>query len=493
MGYIMVKIHLMVFNISCSYRRLTMENSIPTASRGRFKSNFGFLMASIGSAVGLGNLWGFPYKMGIGGGFAFLILYVIMVFFIGFSLMLAEYAIGRKAKQGPVGAYGAINRRFAFNGWFATFTPFFLLPFYTVLGGYCIKYMFANISDIFGASSGIGQADSGEFFGSFLANTPASIFVTLIFIACTLLIVALGVEKGIEKFSVVAMPALYIMLIIIVIRSVTLPGAVKGLEFMFKPDFTVFKEKGFISVLALAGGQLFFSLSLASGCQIAYGSYLSKSEDLEKNALIVPIADMIAAILAGLATLPAAFAAGLEPTSGPGMLFVVLQTVFSSMGKSGPYFGSLFYILLFLAALSSSIGMLEGASASFIDNRLKKGKSEGRVKITLIITAIILPGAILVASDGLGSGNLPHIFGFSTWLEAFDLFGEGILMPLGGFFMAIILGWLSPNYMDDEVRIGSEFKTQKFFNVCIKFIAPAFMVFILIGQIDSFFALGIFK
>ena len=216
--------------------------------RGKFKSNFGFLMASIGSAVGLGNLWGFPYKMGKGGGFAFLLLYVVMVVCIGYSLMIGEFAIGRKSRKAPVGAYKAINKKFAFNGWFATLTPFFLLPFYTVLGGYCIKYLVANFGDIFGTSWGVGNRASEEFFGQFISNTTQSIVFTLLFMLMTFVIVTMGIGGGIEKFSVVAMPALFVMLIVVVIRSITLPGAAEGLAFMFKPNFEVFKGTGWISV-----------------------------------------------------------------------------------------------------------------------------------------------------------------------------------------------------------------------------------------------------
>ncbi len=460
--------------------------------RGKFKSNFGFLMASIGSAVGLGNLWGFPYKMGKGGGFAFLLLYVVMVVCIGYCLMIGEFAIGRKSRKAPVGAYKAINKKFAFNGWFATLTPFFLLPFYTVLGGYCIKYLVANFGDILGVSWGVGERASEQFFGQFISNTTQSIVFTLLFMLMTFVIVTMGIGGGIEKFSVVAMPALFVMLIVVVIRSVTLPGASEGLAFMFKPNFEVFKGTGWISVLALAGGQLFFSLSLAAGCQIAYGSYLDDKENLERNALIVPVADMLAAILAGMATIPAVFASGLQPGQGPSMLFVTLQMVFKSMGAAGPWFATAFYLLVFLAALSSSIAMLEGGVASFIDMNIEKGKDPGRGKVTAIVCILTSLGGLLVAADGLGTGGLKHLFGFETWLETFDLFGEGLLMPLGGFFMAIFLGWCYPTYIDDEIQKGSSYKSKKFVHICLKYIAPVFMLFILLGQIDSFFKLGLF-
>lgn len=461
--------------------------------KGMFKSNFGFLMATIGSAVGLGNLWGFPYKMGNGGGFAFLVLYLIMAVCIGYSCMLGEFAIGRKTGKGVLSAYESIGKKFKFNGWFAALTPFFLMMFYCVLGGYCLKYLIANFGDVVGASWGVGDTPSADYFGNFISDTSQAVILTLIFMALTLGIVIMGVSSGVERFSVIAMPALFIMLLIVVVRSVTLPGASEGLAFMFKPNFDVFKGTGWITVLGMAGGQLFFSLSLASGCLIAYGSYLDKKENLERNAIIVPIADTTVAILAGLATIPAVFSAGLEPAAGPGMLFITLQTVFQGMGAGGHLFGTVFYLLVFLAALTSSIGMLEGSVSAFIDMRLEKGKTAGRTGITLAIGAIACVGAIIVAADALGGGNLPHLFGFSTWLDTFDLLAEGFLMPIGALVMVIILGWIKPDFIDDEIKLSSSYSSKKFVHTCLKFLAPVFMVFILVGQMDSFFHLGIFN
>ena len=461
-------------------------------NKGQFKSNFGFLMAAVGSAVGLGNLWGFPYKMGNGGGFAFLILYLLMAVFIGYPCMLGEFAIGRKGQKAAIGSYEKADRRFAFNGWIATLSPFFLLTFYCVLGGYVLKYLVANLGDIFGADFGINGEDSGVFFETFVGSGAPALIYTGIFIIVTVLIVMGGVSGGIEKFCSVAMPGLAVLLIITVIRSCTLPGAAEGLEFIFKPNFEVFKGTGWITVLASAGGQIFFSLSLASSCMIVYGSYLDKKENLEKNALLVPLMDTSVALLAALATIPATFAAGLSPAAGPGMLFVTLQSVFNSMGSAGPIFGVVFYLLVLFAALTSSIGMLEGAVSAFMDRAEDKGKRPNRTKISWTIIAVTTIGSVIVAVDALGAGPLPKPFGLSTWLDTFDLFAEGFMMPLGCLFMVILLGWIRSDYIDDEVELSSSYKSKGFVKFCFKWIAPIFLVFILVGQMNSFFALNLF-
>lgn len=462
------------------------------ANKDQFKSNFGFLMAAVGSAVGLGNLWGFPYKMGNGGGFAFLILYLILAILVGYPCMLGEFSIGRKGQKGAIASYEKIDKRFAFNGWMAILTPFFLLTFYCALGGYVIKYLIANIGDIFGASWGIGGEESQAFFDAFVSSGASPIIFGAIFIVATVFIVMKGVSGGIEKFCSAAMPALAVLLVITVIRSCTLPGAGEGLEFIFKPNLDVFKGTGWITVLGSAGGQLFFSLSLASGCMITYGSYLSKKENLEKNAVLVPIMDTTIALLAALATIPATFAAGMEPAAGPGMLFVTLQTVFNSMGSAGPIFGTIFYLLVLFAALTSSIGMLEGAVSAFLDRAKDKGKTPNRTKVSWSIIVVTTIGSLIVIIDAMGAGPLPHLFGLGTWLDTFDLFAEGFMMPLGCLFMAIMLGWIYPNYIDDEVELGSQYKSKSYVKLCLKYIAPIFLVFIFVGQMNSFFGLGLF-
>ncbi len=460
-------------------------------SKGQWGTSFGFLMAAIGSAVGLGNLWGFPYKMGSNGGFAFLLLYIILVIFVGFVICAGELSLGRHSGKGVVGAYESIDKKYSFIGWFAWISPLLILGFYCMLGGYCIKYALANLGDLFGAGFGVGDVDSGVYFSDFYTDQLQTVIYSVIFVLLTTIIVRAGVSGGIEKFTKIAMPALFFMLLIVIIRSVTLPGASAGLEFMFKPNWEVFKGAGFISVLAAAGGQMFFSLSLGMGITVTYGSYMKKNENIERNALIIPFADTLIAIMAGLAVMPAVFASGLDPGQGPGLLFVTLQTVFQAMGGIGPLFGFLLYGLVFIAAITSSIALLEAVSAVIMDKRAEKGKPIDRKKTTTIMGLIVMAEAIFISLDGLGANGFPQIFGQGCWLDSFDLISEGILMPLGACYMAIIL---PTRLVDEEVTLeGNKFTTQKFFDFCIKFVAPLMMVLVLVGQIDTFFKLGIFS
>ena len=449
-------------------------------SKGQFNSNFGFLMAALGSAVGLGNLWGFPFKMGLGGGFAFLLIYMILLIFVGYPLILSEIAIGRKSQKAAIEAYKEIHPAFTFNGVLQTAVPFFLIAFYCTFGGYVMKYFFKSLGMFAG-----NQFDPAGTFGETLENTSTVIWV-LIFLALTVLIVLGGVSGGIEKFCKVAMPALFVMLVIIVIRSCTLPGAGEGLAFLFKPHFEGMNSAGgFFNTLKLAGSQMFFSLSLASGCLIAYGSYLDKKENLEKDAVIIAVGDTVAALLAGMAIMPACSAYGLDQGAGPSLLFISMPTVFNDM-KGGSFFAFLFWLLVFFACLSSSIGMMEGGISAILDSRIKAGKSANRFSVTMAMAAWALIGNMMTALDGLGSRTTMswfHILGFGDVLSIWDALAEGILMPVTGLVMAILIGWVVPHYIDDEVESSSGFKSKGFFNFCIKWLGPIFMALIVYGQI----------
>ena len=238
---------------------------------------------------------------------------------------------------------------------------------------------------------------------------------------------------------------------------------------------------------------MFFSISVGMGINITYGSYMKKTDSLQKNAMIIPFADTIVAIMAAVATMPAVFSAGLDPAQGPGMLFVTLQTVFLAMGKAGPFFGTLFYLLVSIAALTSSIALAETTVSAVIDKRHSNGKPSSRKLVTAVFTAIIALEGVFISLDGLGDNGFPQIFGQTSWLDSFDLVSEGILLPLGSLLLALIVGWFHRGYIDDEVEAsGHVFSVKKIWYFCIRWIVPPAMLFILAGQISSFFGLGLF-
>ena len=475
--------------------------------RDSFGSSFGFLMAAIGSAVGLGNIWGFPYKMGRSGGFTFLIVYLLLGIFVGFVIMMGELAMGRKTGKGTIGAYNELSKKFKWVGWLAVFAPFVIMSFYSVLGAYCLEYLALNLSNL--AIAGAEVKAGADLFVAMLTNPFGALMFTMLFMVICYLINVGGVSGGIEKFNSVGMPALFVMLVIIIARSVTLPGAAEGLKFMFVPGYAVeggFIEEapGLLTVLATAGGQMFFSLSLAMGVMITYGSYLSKEENLVKNSVVIVIADTMVALMAGLAVIPAAVATyGPSATlSGPKLLFITLQDVFQSMGAVGPLFGVVFYLLVFIAAISSAISLVEVVVTFFADRAVEKGKTPKRKKIVTLVCLAIMVEAAVVAIDGLGANGIWVPFQNSLgivgefndcWLDFMDCLSEGIAMPLGALLMAIMVGWeIKPKTLLDELHINGTDKIDAFFTFCIKFVVPVGMLLILVGQIDTFFHLGIF-
>ncbi|MCI8422408.1 MAG: sodium-dependent transporter [Lawsonibacter sp.] len=469
--------------------------------RGEWGSNFGFLMAAVGSAVGLGNIWGFPYKMGASGGFPFLVIYLALAVLVGFPIMLSELAIGRKAGRSVIISYQQLGGKLGgFVGWLALLSPFLILSFYTVLGGYCVEYMVLNVKELIGLSQ--ASASSGaDTFGAMLTNQPLAVLYTVLFIAACVLIIRGGIKDGIEKFNKVGMPALFVMLLIVIVRSVTLPGAIEGLKFMFAPNFSLLKED-FLGVLSAAGGQMFFSLSLAMGITVTYGSYLSKQENLVKNSLLIIVSDTIVAILAGVAVLPAAFALGGADAAlaGPKLLFITLQDVFTAMGAAGPIFGILFYGLVVLAAITSTVALVEVLVTVLADDAAVKGRTPNRPKIVVLVGIVVALLASLVAVDGLGSNGLWIPFqstgrNFSaSWLDFMDCISEGIAMPLGALLMSVLVGWIvGPKAVEEEVRLGdNQFvgKLRTFYAFCICVVAPLGMAFILYGQLVQFFSLA---
>ncbi len=484
--------------------------------RGSWGSNIGFMMAAVGSAVGLGNIWGFPYKMGKSGGFTFLIAYLCLAVAVGFVILLSELALGRRFGYGAFGAYNQLkNSRFKWIRWLAVLSPFLILSFYSVLGGHCIQYLSLNLAELsFGLQNHYGIILEGSTtFGAMLTKPLGCVVFTLMFLTLCYLINRSDVAKGIEKFNKIGMPALFFMLVIFIVRTLTMEGAVEGLKFMFVPGYAVeagfiSETPGFISVLGTAGGQMFFSLSLAMGIMITYGSYVHKEENLKKSSIIIVVSDTIVALMAGVAVIPAAvalaIASGMEYSeislSGPKLLFVTLQDVFSDMGTLGPLFGVIFYMLVLLAAISSSISLIEVLIAFFLDSAHEKGHQSNRSKVAFWVCVVVMLEATLVAACGMGSNGIApaNLFSWTEtgiyaqwndcWLDFMDFISEGVAMPLGAMLMALMIGWeLKPDFMLDEVNNGKE--GGKFFNgfytVCIKFIVPIVMASILAGMLKE--------
>ena len=472
--------------------------------RKGFGSNFGFLMAAVGSAVGLGNIWGFPNKMGACGGFTFLLIYLVLAVCCGFIVMVGELALGRKTGHGAVGAYKVLSKKFSWMGWLGILSAFFILFFYCALGGYCIKYTVLNVGDLFNAGFGSNGMNGGEIFNAFIGNPTEAIIYGLIFVALTMIIVMGGIGGGIEKVCSVGMPALFVALLICIIRSCTLPDAVNGLKYMFVPGWAVAngviaEAPSFFEVLSTAGGQMFFSLSLGMGAMITYGSYLDKKENLEKNAILIVVMDTLVALMAGLCVIPGRFA--LDPEGalgGPSLLFITMQNVFHKMSAVGPIFGILFYLLVVFAAISSSISLLEVIVAHFVDKARAEGKGDKRKSYTLIAAAAVGLGCILVCADCLGTAGIApaDLLGIENpqtwaadWLDFWDMLSEGVMMPLGALLMSLMIGWeIGPEVVKEEAeQQGNKLVSYGFFKICVKVITPLCMLLILYGQLQSFF------
>ncbi len=400
-----------------------MSNGV---EREQWGSKLGFIMAAAGSAVGLGNIWKFPYITGQNGGAAFVIMYVALVFVIGYAVMMAEIVIGRKAELNAVGSFAKLKGGpWVLVGWMGIAAGFIILSFYGVIGGWCIKYILASFTGLMAAGA---AGTAGDLFGGFITNAPQVIIYQLIFMLVTIWIVYKGIGEGIEKYCKVLMPGLFILLLILIVRSVTLPGAGKGLAFYLKPDFS--KLNGGVFLAAL--GQAFFSLSLGMGCMVTYGSYLPKETSIPGAAAQVCFLDTAVAFLAGLVIFPAVFAFGLEPGAGPGLTFITLPNVFAQM-PGGAMWSALFFLLLLVAAITSSISLLEVVCAYFIDE-MNWSRAKAAWVMGLVIFALGVPSAI-----SLGGGL--KIAG-KDFLDAADFLASNILLPLGGLFIALFVGWV---------------------------------------------------
>lgn len=410
-----------------------------TEKRETWGSRFGFIMAAAGSAVGLGNIWRFPYLTGTSGGGAFIVIYLFCVLLIGLSIMTAEFAVGRRSGLAAVGAYKSYSDKWTFAGALGVLSGFFIMGFYPVVGGWSLAYIVKSFTGLLAAPEAIGDT-----FGAFIGAPVQPLIWMLIYLAVNVMIVARGIAGGIEKAGKVLMPTLFALLIFIIIRSVSLPGSGAGLEFLFKPDWSVVTGQTFLAAL----GQAFFSLSLGMGCMITYGSYLNKEEKLPNNALIVTMMDTGVALMAGLAIFPALFAFGLEPAQGPGLIFVVVPNIFAQMGGIGVLFSGIFFMALFVAALTSSVSLMEVVVAYLIDQHKMPRKK------AVYATSAIMAVMCTLSSLSLGVMSGFKILGVGVF-DFFDILTDKIFLAIGGMLLAIFVGWsMKKEDLKDELTNG---------------------------------------
>lgn len=461
--------------------------------RGAWGSNLGFVLAAMGSAIGLGNLWGFPYKMGANGGFPFLVIYLIMVIGCGVVVMGLEMAIGRNTRKSPILAMGQLGKKFKVIGLFGVLSAFVIMGFYSVLIGYSLRYLAGFGLEIFGGA-GFAGMDGAAFFGAYTGNIGAVIGYTALAFVISGVIVAAGIQSGIERFNKIGIPSLFVILIVIIVYGLTLPGSKDGLTFMFSSQGMQILgvEFDFFNACRAAGGQMLFSLSLGMGALITYGSYLDDKANISKNAWVIPAADTAAAILAGMAIFPVVFAMGQSPAGGPGLLFITMHNTFFSMGGIGLGLGVIFYLLVIFAGVSSAISLMEVVASNFIDQRLAKGKPANRRQVVLGVSAAMFVLSLFVACDKLGGSVMTTGSAFvsriGSLLDTFDFFASGIMMPLGAMLISLVVGWGKgiPWLKAEMEKNGNKFYCEKFFTIFTRYITPLLMLFVLISLALSY-------
>lgn len=434
--------------------------------RNQWASKLGFLLATAGAAIGLGNLWKFPYLMGRNGGFAFLVAYLIFVVILGIPVMMVETSLGRHTGKDPVHSYKMVHPKAGVVGVLGVLAAFMILSYYSVIGGWILKYI-ASYATAFTA-----PAD----FNTFIADGPQAVIWHLVFMTITVLICLKGV-KGIEKANKFMMPALFVLLIITIVRSVTLPGASEGFKFIFTPTEGSFS----LSSISAALGQVFYSLSLCMGITITYGSYLKKGENIPKACATVAGLDTLVALLAGIAIFPAVFALGQQPDSGPSLIFVTLPKVFEAM-LGGPVFALAFFFLILFAAITSAIALLE-VPASYAIDSWGWSRKKAVLVMGLAVFAVGVPSAL-----AFGPLSNIQLGGYSL----FDLAGiltDNILLPIGGILMCWFIGWKwNPEKLANEVEDGCPgSKFHKLWRICIRYITPVLVLIVTISGFVSIY------
>ncbi len=456
-----------------------MEQSNNTTKRSSFTGKIGFVLAAAGSAVGLGNIWRFPYLAAKYGGGIFLLVYIILSVTFGFVLMMSEIAIGRKTGKSAIGAFAALDKRFTFVGWLGAAVPAIILPYYSVIGGWVMKYIFG-----FATGSGADMANDA-YFGNYIGNVAEPLIWFLIFVLITAVVVFFGVEKGIEKVSKFMMPILIAFMLFIVIYTLcTMDGALDGVLYYITPDFSKFSVMTVVAAL----GQLFYSMSLAMGIMITFGSYMKKDISIEKSIHQIEIFDTGVAFLAGLMVVPAvfAFSGGNEEAlgKGPGLMFITLPKIFESM-PGGSVIGAVFFLMVFLAAITSSISLMETIISILMD----KANLSRRISCIIVFAAVLLLG-------------IPSSLGFNVWsevkilglqfLDFFDFISNSVIMPIVAFLTCVFIGYfIKPKTVIEEANIGGKPFTSRLYTVVVRYVAPVCLISILVSSVLDVF--GILK
>lgn len=455
--------------------------------RGNFTGTIGFVLAAAGSAVGLGNIWRFPYLAAKDNGGVFIFFYIILALTFGFALLTTEIAIGRKTGQSPLTAYGKIHKKWKGIGVLACLVPIIILPYYCSIGGWVMKYFFTF------ATGGGHSAASDDYFTSYISQINSPIIWLIVFLALTAFVVYNGIEKGIEKYSKILMPVLLILIIGISFYSLTLNytdadgvtrTGLEGLKIYLIPDFSGMVLKDYLIVIMDALGQLFFSISVAMGIMVAYGSYVKKDVNLMKSINQIEIFDTIVALLAGLMIIPAVFTfMGREGMSqGPGLMFISLPKVFDSMGIAGNVIGFLFFLMVIFAAITSAVSVMEAIVSSMMD-RFKLSRQKSTIIVTLyaLIMGIIvcLGYNLLYFEIKLPNGNAAQI------LDIMDYISNNCLMPLVALLTCVLIGWVvKPKTIIDEICLGGyKFRRKTLYIIMIKFVAPLLLIVLLLQSL----------
>ena len=446
-----------------------MENTKSKNQRGQWATALGFIMAAAGAAIGLGNVWKFPYLAAKFGGGTFLFAYVIILIVLGMPILVAEIVLGRRGKLNPVGTYAKLSdgsKWWKFVGFAAVSVNFIVLSYYSVVGGWIVNYMFKYIT---GGISG----DIPGYFVGFITNPAAPLLWHGIFMAATIFIVVRGIAGGIEKASKVMMPALFVLFLILVVRAVTLPGAAEGIKYYLTPDFS--KLTGVTFLMAM--GQIFFSLNIGAGCTMTYASYLSEDENIPKMSAVIPVMDSMAAFLAGMIIIPSVFAFGLDPAAGPPLLFITMPHVFTQM-PLGTLFGLLFFLLMLFAALTSSISMLE-VNVSFLVDHYKRDRLKSAIWAGIIIFLVGIPSSL---SQGVFSW---FKIGGLDFLSAADFLASYIMMPFGAFMMCIFIARRFG--IDEAIKEATNngkinFGLKNIWAFLIKYVVPVIIILVFLSS-----------